>query len=67
MDQRVGKSLKARDQAAMDWALRVLLTGRHDRRRRVEIRSGEVSREIVIEEQQLVARGRRSESTDARM
>ena len=32
MDERVGKSLRTRDQAARDWALRVLLTGRHDRR-----------------------------------
>jgi carboxyl-terminal processing protease len=52
VDQRVGKSLCSRDQAARDWALRALLTGRHNERRRVEVRSGEASRELLIEDGQ---------------
>jgi carboxyl-terminal processing protease len=52
VDQRVGKSLSTRDQAARDWALRVLLAGRHHQRRRVEVQSGEAIREILIEDWQ---------------
>jgi C-terminal processing protease CtpA/Prc len=54
VDQRIGKCVSTPDQAARDWALRALLTGRHDQRRRVEVRSGEASREIQIEEQKPV-------------
>ena len=52
VDQRVGKSLRTRDPAARDWALRVLLTGRHHQRRRVEVQSGEAIREVLIDDGQ---------------
>jgi carboxyl-terminal processing protease len=52
VDKRVGKSLRSRDQAARDWALRVLLAGRRNQRRRVEVRFGESSRELLMEDEQ---------------
>jgi carboxyl-terminal processing protease len=41
LDHRLGKSLRSRDAAAKNWALRILLAGRHNDKRTVEVISGD--------------------------
>ncbi len=48
---RVGKSLRMMDVAAKNWALRALLAGRHNERRRVSVTSGGKSRTLVIDDE----------------
>ena len=38
--RRLGKSLRSQDQAAKNWALRILLAGRHNEKRSIEVTSG---------------------------
>ena len=40
VEHRLGKSLRSRDAAAKNWALRILLAGRHNDKRTVEVISG---------------------------
>jgi carboxyl-terminal processing protease len=49
---RIGKCLRQVDLAAKNWALRVLLAGRHNEERRVEVRSGEVGNTVAIDDHQ---------------
>ena len=39
VSRRLGKSLRSRDREAKDWALRILLAGRHNEKRSVEVMS----------------------------
>jgi len=47
--RRLGKSLRARDEAARNWALRSLLAGRHNEKRSIEVVSNNGRRLISIE------------------
>lgn len=51
VSRRTGKSLRSSDEAAKNWALRVLLAGRHNERRNVEVISSGVRRVISIDDQ----------------
>ena len=49
--RRLGKSLRGSDQAARNWALRILLTGRHNERRSIEVISHGERRVLSIDDQ----------------
>ena len=51
VNQRLGKSLRSSDQAARNWALRTLLAGRHNEKRRIEILSNGERRILAIDDQ----------------
>jgi len=46
---RMGKCLRTADPQARNWALRVLLAGRHDRPRRLTVRIAGADRELTLE------------------
>lgn len=48
VNERMGKALAKPDLAARDWALRVLLAGRHNQERRLEVRTGDDRKKIAI-------------------
>lgn len=50
VDGRVGRSLRRPDPAARDWALRVILAGRHNEKRTLVVRSGKDERQIAIDD-----------------
>jgi C-terminal processing protease CtpA/Prc len=52
VDGRVGKSLRKVDMAAKNWALRILLAGRHSEERRIEVRAGQETKTVVIDDRQ---------------
>jgi carboxyl-terminal processing protease len=55
---RIGQCLSRVDQAARNWALRVLLAGRHNEPRRLEVSAGEARRMLVIDDHEAeVGRG----------
>lgn len=47
--RRLGKSLRFVDKAARDWALRTLLAGRHNEKRRIEVLSNGVLEALTID------------------
>jgi C-terminal processing protease CtpA/Prc len=49
VDRRVGRSLRAPDPAARDWALRALLAGRHGQTRRIVASTGRTRGEFVLD------------------
>jgi C-terminal processing protease CtpA/Prc len=49
--RRLGKSLRSRSQAARDWALRILLAGRHNEKRSIEIISGTEREVFTLDDQ----------------
>ena len=51
VSRRVGKSLRANDKAANDWALRTLLAGRHNEKRNIEVITDGKRRALSIDDQ----------------
>jgi C-terminal processing protease CtpA/Prc len=51
VDARVGKSLRTIDPAARDWALRVLLAGRHNEARRITVAAIDAPKIVAINDQ----------------
>jgi C-terminal processing protease CtpA/Prc len=51
VSRRVGKSLRSSDEAAKNWALRVLLAGRHNEKRSIEVLTRGRPRSLPIDDQ----------------
>jgi C-terminal processing protease CtpA/Prc len=51
VNRRVGKSLRSSDQAAKNWALRILLAGRRNEKRSIEVLSNGERRRLSIDDQ----------------
>lgn len=58
VNERVGKCLRSVDPAAKNYALRLLLAGRHNEARNIEVRTGEVLRVLNINDSQEQGRHR---------
>lgn len=58
--RRLGKSLRSRNEAAKNWALRILLAGRHNEKRSIEVISGGEHKVFTLDEQS------RSETVETR-
>ncbi len=58
VNERLGKSLRSVDAAAKDYVLRLLLAGRHNEARHIEVRAGEVLRVLNINDSQEQGRPR---------
>jgi carboxyl-terminal processing protease len=50
VEARLGRSLRRRDPAARDWALRAVLAGRRDETRNLGIRSGQAARSVALDD-----------------
>jgi C-terminal processing protease CtpA/Prc len=51
VDRRLGKSLRSRNEAAKNWALRILLAGRHNEKRSIEVITGSERRVFTLDDQ----------------